>query len=324
MTQQFAILVEGPDGAGKTTLINKLTSRFGVTDFTHHGTYLGESNIAQIYLNSLLSAWHRRSDDKPYSMLLDRSWLAEPIYGAVMRDGENRVTTWQRRMLERTFLGLGGVVVLCIPPFETCLRNWSTRREREYPDSRQKLRAIFQGYYDSASIWYRRGLPVLLYDYEVDPSADAFIEMLRCRIELYRNEGPGAGGWNLARWLLIGDKPNSDDAVSRYQVPFVSTHEGGCSAWLTEKLEAWDIRECNLHLVNQYHVKSSDFAVFGGITRKFGSNVVALGRSAELWCDVNNIESFHTLPHPQFWKRFHFHEEYPLKDIFHAQLTTNH
>jgi hypothetical protein len=183
----MSLILEGPDGGGKTTLLSKIREQFGVDTMVHHGAYIGDTNIAQYYMESLQTARRGIVTNKSFNFVMDRSWLAEPIYGTAMRGGENRIALGQQRVLEETFAGLGGLtgVVLCLPPLETCLANWAARREREYPDSEARLTLIYTQYLAAIEEWRSRKLFVYVYDYTIDPSAGDLMKLLKK--DLYDN-----------------------------------------------------------------------------------------------------------------------------------------
>ena len=119
------IILEGPDGGGKTTLAETLRAQLQSNGMTHvikHGPYKGvqSEDLCKIFFRSMSQAL--TYDDH---VIMDRSWLSEPIYGNVYRKGENRVDMPRRRMLERVALSRGAVVVLRgaagnAPPWPPC------------------------------------------------------------------------------------------------------------------------------------------------------------------------------------------------------------
>lgn len=304
------IIVEGPDGAGKTTLIEALRAKQRWSGVDHHGAYLDETAIARHYLASLYAALV-----KPKRLqLMDRSWIAEPIYGAVMRGGLNRIQPYQLRMLNRVAMGVSTVVVLCLPPFEACEAAWKDRLEREYPQRAEQLRMIYDGY----SNWFEmvktrnEGAPVILYDYTRYTDARARIEQTIAEvIDNSLNLGPGIGACPGPVYgdqtLLIGDEVSEHGHA---RLPFVSMTRSGCSAWLADQLDKWDVHEGQLYWVNQAELHPDDFH---GTLDQF-KRIVALGGNAAAWCEQEGFEHI-VVPHPQYWKRFNFNKPYPLREV---------
>lgn len=285
-----AVIIEGPDGAGKTTLIEALRQRWRWSGVDHHGAYLGEERIARHYLKSL----YRGLAQPQRVQLLDRSWLAEPIYGAVMRGGADRITIADRRMLERVALGAGAVTVLCLPPFKACERAWKGRLEREYPQRADQLRALYDAYKQLGAD--------LVYDYTTDTAAE-LTKALQALLVARVNQGPGLGSPK-ATTLLVGDEVSQHGHPA---LPFVDLTRGGCSAWLAEHLEEHGVAEAGLYWINQATSEPDDFAAGLGQFER----VVALGGQAIAWCETRGVAHVATY-HPQYWKRFRHHEEYPL------------
>lgn len=300
------LIVEGVDGAGKTTLIEAIAKRYRWADVRHHGAYPGETAIARHYLRSAYEAL--RHPNK--LVVMDRSWLAEPVYGLVMRDGANRVPAWQRRMLERVALGAGAVVVHCHPSLDACRRAWESRLHREYPQKAEQL-AQLHDLYGVARPGWAAVFPVLEYDYTSDDRA-RFLDLVDEALLARRGNGdPTIGAPVQDRpWLLIGDRPGHPNP---HALPFVSIVASdtrlGCSAWLADQLESWGVSERRLAWANQSEVDGSQFEAFDRYR-----GVIALGGYALGWCETNDVSAAATF-HPQYWKRFHHHEPYPLKEL---------
>lgn len=162
------IILEGPDGGGKTTFAKELVehwSMLGEKLATYdHGPYKGETQIWKHYFDSMLPAYADDSD-----VLLDRCWLAEPVYGRVMRGGMNRLQFWQERILQHVAASCQTTVVYCMPGIEACLASFARRRAQEYPDSEQKIRDIYYGYLDQLSApENHRNWKSLIYNYRRD------------------------------------------------------------------------------------------------------------------------------------------------------------
>ncbi len=122
------IIIEGPEGSGKTTATKLLIEKFGY-NYYHDGPpdleQIDDNNIGLYYtliLESFKEPW-----------IWDRSIIGELVYGPVFR-GKSRLT----RERVQYFLGDPGTArrsnlrtILMLPPFETILENWKERREEQ-------------------------------------------------------------------------------------------------------------------------------------------------------------------------------------------------
>jgi hypothetical protein len=297
------IILEGPDGAGKSTLAAALGARLG-REVRHHGPYLGEAEIAARYFADVADVLGGMP------LIVDRSWPSEPIYGAVHRGGIDRVGVNGRRVLERGALAAGAVLVRCLPPLGRCLATWRARRGDEYLRGEAQLRAVHTAYLD-----LRSAVPVVDFDYTADSADD-----LPARLEAaaWPNPGPGAGAWRPGESvLLVGERPNTARAGDlKHRLPFASVHPGGCSAWLADRLEEAGVGEERLYWVNAYDVtgRRTDPAFIAGLAPRA---VVALGRHAHAWCLDAGVDEacLSWVTHPQHHKRFYFNRPYPLVSL---------
>lgn len=139
------IILEGPDGAGKTTLGEKLATMLGVP-ISNHGPYKGEGQIWMRYFDSMVPYYKGERH-----VILDRCWLAEPVYGAVYRGGTNRIEPWQKRILNHVANSGSVMLVWCLPPVEKCLEAFRSRRQLEMLDSEQQLRDVYFEYVKAAA-----------------------------------------------------------------------------------------------------------------------------------------------------------------------------
>ena len=136
------VIFEGVDGAGKTTLAKHVANVLDA-DLIHHGPYqdiTGGVDLAEIYEKSTLNAVYGLRN-----VILDRSWISEEVYGAVYRDGANRLAhiaqTIERRLVFSYDLSV--VVVFCVPLLSRVIVNLSMRDEAFDPT---KIREVYNAY----------------------------------------------------------------------------------------------------------------------------------------------------------------------------------
>lgn len=303
------IIIEGPDGAGKTSLAETLTRRYPATRNCHHGAMPHLEDVAPIYHQALVSNW-------PGLTIIDRAWPSERIYGRVYRGGSNRVGDAYRRMLERVALSLGTLEIVCLPPLETCLQSFRERLGTEYLDNEAQLRAVYQEYHDYAH--RPTSIPRLIYDYTANHALFILLNQIsdHC-VQMYSNAGPGAGNYQAGRVLMVGERFNSGvggTMTPDARFPFVSYTRIGCSGWLAEQLEGARIPESFLYWINAIDDKNQGWVGSGAWLRALAPRaIVALGGEALQWvkgtgfqCQI--IES----RHPQYWHRFRTGQAYPM------------
>lgn len=124
------IIVEGPDGAGKSTLITMLgyqrvhlrSLRGGVGGTTPEGWGDGRP-VVDAYVHAL--------DTHPPETAFDRFHLSERVYGPILR-GAQLITTDVYVEMSRVLRERRIPVIVCLPPFETTYRN-VTKHGRERP-----------------------------------------------------------------------------------------------------------------------------------------------------------------------------------------------
>lgn len=309
------VIVEGPDGAGKSTLVEQLRTEyehcgeFRQVRVVHHGPYHGEEKIAGKYFTPMA----RCIVEQDTALIMDRSWLSEPIYGAVLRGGQSRITYQEDRMLSRAALALDVQIVLCLPPLETVLEN--------RPEDATWLADVHQcyaHYFASEGIRIGWNLPKPIeFDYTEDYFRTGFLRARR-----YLNEGPGAGVFCPGSVLMVGDRPNTArHGDVKHRVPFVSFgRRDGCSWWLADQLDEAEVSELTLYWINAYDFRgeptSADF-----LRTMLPRHVVLLGVNAIKWYKQHASKISRELDiemlvleeyHPMAWKRFHFNEPYRM------------
>lgn len=116
----MSIIIEGPDGAGKTTLITGLTRETAIPVHEKASTSTGGpvDNIAD-WAKSDLATWALQ----PLAIYDRHPMFSEIFYGAVIR---NHVDPWfgsdEASALAETMMSTG-LVIYCLPPIETVMEN---------------------------------------------------------------------------------------------------------------------------------------------------------------------------------------------------------
>lgn len=290
-------IIEGPDGAGKTTLTKQAWSGADVVHTgppSRHGAW-------RDYYGRLKTLVH--NPNEPEHTVFDRFLYGEQVYGPVLRS-DTSFTDIHRRMLERVLFSLQGVLVVALPEWEVCREVWGSRAETELVKQEQKLKAL----YDRWKLLLSQGeiqLPYTTYDF-TDPRAVTQVQDVAQMIRPPANQGPGIGRFAEGVTLLVGEQVNTN--VAELEWPFVS--DQGSSMWLTQQLAHHQVREGDLYWINALDRNGQrTSAAFLDLLRP--KQIIAMGRAAEVWCKAHGVQHVY-VPHPQAWKRFYSGQLYPL------------
>jgi hypothetical protein len=122
-----------------------------------------------------------------------------------------------------------------------------------------------------------------------------------------------------ARLLLVGeDFAQVGEHDSFYQWPFASVDHGGCSQWLTKQLEEAGIREQCLSWINADALEALPTFAYPRLFE--GKTVIGLGQKAHKILTGLEIDDLYLVEHPQYWKRFHSSEHYPLLSFLQTEV----
>lgn len=296
-TSKKLTIFEGCDGSGKTTAAREFAEMTGAKYVHFHNLPRITLGLGRLYVEAMLPALLGYED-----VVFDRSWFSETPYGEAFREGQDRLTNADRRMLERLALRCGAVMVLCDPTYEVAEANFLKRKGQEYLKTTAQLRQVHTAYREQPC-----QLPVVTYDY-----TDGNVEYtLLPDVERYRHpQHPlylqSAGSWD-AQLVLVGESfAERKDQDPWYQWPFGSFSGEGCSQWLTDQLDAALVPEADLLWINSD--QPLDFLLDREVQNQ---KVIALGAkaAAELYrLKIRAVE----VPHPQHHKRFGSGKRYAL------------
>lgn len=147
------IILEGPDGSGKTTLAKVLAE-----DHKYKIVHNGPPETKELDLFYIGQLYGANSDSKP--TVFDRLHLGERIYGNVMRN-KSLINPMEEKIIERHSEAMDAQIVLCLPPWRIVLENWVRNAANEYVDSVAKLETIYDAY---LKLLYS-GRPYVWFDY---------------------------------------------------------------------------------------------------------------------------------------------------------------
>ena len=278
------LLLEGPDGGGKTTLAQDLdwpTASYGE-----------EAQKYEFLFNAIFN-WPKTE------LVIDRFHLSEPVYSKHYRKKPGQVGVLYR-VLERVLNSQGTVVINCLPSWETALENWAQNVENELIKDIVVLSKIYAEYTEIKTF-----LPMAQYNYEQD-DIDPIIDDLLWKSNQSYNQGPGVGWFTPGNVLILADRTSD---IGQHEVPF-SRYRTGCSAWFCGLLEEADIDECQLYWANAHNLIGTEYdpSYIDVLKPKV---IIALGARAAEYCSKHRFQCIR-FDHPQYHKRFYSKREYPL------------
>lgn len=150
--QQKIILLEGPDGAGKSTTGVLLAKKISGV-YIHNNQYskidygidLVNLFYHQMIYATKLSYQMDTSVKKFIPIILDRSWISEMIYGQVYRL-HPRIEQLENKFLTDIFNSLNSVVVNFRPPLDIVLSNFQSNIQEQLLQNTQDLEKIYNMY----------------------------------------------------------------------------------------------------------------------------------------------------------------------------------
>lgn len=312
------IIVEGPDNVGKSTLIKQLIELDPSLRVLHRDRYWpsrGES-IATSYLRALVPTEGDRTAHN--NGIADRMFASECIYGALFRDG-CRMTDGEHFAIRNVLNSYDAIAVHCDAPDETILENWKSR-EQLYDDPLLIARAYRQRF---AEIFATNAL--MRYDW-TSPHAlqmrkdiialhHAKREKMRRALAWWSAMPYGVGQLRHPRVILIGE---SSSPQAKTSVPFANGPAGDFLAWTIARTQRivgdWLARD--IYVTNAEKGTQQDAAILreelAFLVHPTRTVVITLGREAERMLEYvrpslsKQPVAITNLPHPMFWRRFHW------------------
>ena len=286
------IILEGPDGSGKTTVIERLgyerrafkALRGGVGE-SERGNWGAQDPAPIAYARQILAAHPR--------VAFDRFHLSETIYGPILRQGSG-ISDEEVVVLERLLKARGVTTILCLPPAVDTLRN-VVKEGRERP-AYQTLGFLRKSYLAWERLRDATDRYDVFYNYVAKPDGPWLPTLPTCP--------QGVVGSPTARYLFVGDRSNL-----AIDLPFFSMHN--CSGFLNRCLWYAGFRESEIALTNAFNAEGRPRDLHASLLAST-THVIALGVEAGTELGRQGIPvnyPIFTAPHPQFWKRFHARNE---------------
>lgn len=285
------VILEGPDGGGKTSLARKL-EKLGF-EYKHEGPPPENVDLVAHYLNIL-----NESIESDGDVVHDRLWLGERIYGPIAR-GADRLGLNGQKLFTRLCSSKGVLQLICLPTLGITLENYShkIKEAHDYLKNVEKLKEVYVAYLQWFDQFASLG-NIDSFDYRFNDE-----EFVLNHFRLLESSSPkGMVGSKRARYLFIGDKPNHPSI----DVPFHALNGSSGyfnNALLLAGLQDWDVAISNAYSpTNKPHILASMISWLPKL-----EHIFVMGKSAQNWFERNaslGICKVSFIDHPSYLKRF--------------------
>lgn len=280
------VILEGPDGAGKTTLARKLCQAF-ILEYHHEGPPPDG--------NPLIHYGLQLQRARGQNVLFDRFAFGERVYGPVLRDVD-RLGEEGWRQMQRLIWAAGAHQILCLPSLETCLSNFQSSDKERGPRDKDQWAQTYEAYERLVDPFVDPRM--MLYDYETETS-DELIARLATYEENTARLSDDMIGHPMARYLFVGER--GSNAHLPLDLPFFGITDS--ALYLNSALDYAGFHEEEIAFINAFPRLSVE-------PRHIPTDyerVIALGESAAQVCRSQGVEHIQVY-HPQYWRRFHYSE----------------
>lgn len=287
------IILEGPDGAGKTTLAKELQKLLPTARLLHFNrqSTLTADGLGRMYVEAMLPAVMGWED-----VIMDRSWLSEKPYADAYWNGDDRLGTAGKRMLERIAMKAHTCVVRMDPGWNVVHSNWKARKdfnpESELLNDSRELKQVYDAYKEMYT-----ALPVINYDYQVGDTPYLF-KLIQELSTAYHPVYATAGNWRGDYLIVTPDHPPMTDKDSFYRWPMTEFSGAGESRWVANQLTNIGVSEDRLLWVTHDKLRQ---ALRLDPQNQF-KKVLALGGLAASACRELGVQHVE-LPHPTGFRR---------------------
>jgi len=323
MNKTGLILLEGPDGAGKTTLAEHICKRYNGTYI--HRTWSKTMDVWEHHTEGLRLANDYLAEGK--LVVMDRLYPSEMIYGKAFRNG-GQYGDYNARSMERVFLRMAGVMVLAVPKNIEYIKAVHAEKFKKGLEHFDSVSAVAERYVDWAYgskdrpvdgdlveqqsalggfIHLNANYPLVYNVIEDGDYMDDVADEIIARLEITRQRQFSAaldtntpnvlGHKAMAKFLFIGERVGDPKGWSRwpfygkrYSPDFLNRalHELRFNETHGAWTNAWDESNCLPKIYAEApHLK-----------------VIPLGREAERRCNQLRIPIHYSVPHPSYAMRF--------------------
>lgn len=153
------IIIEGPDGAGKTTLCQQLLTSIPGSELKHFGAPATKEealNYYKVYVDLL------KYYDRSKVLIIDRCWYSDMVYGPIMRNTQEMSQEYADMLAGMVVACGGGMIIYCTAGVNTLWSRCKKRGETYIKDS-GTLKLIHDRYEEVMKNCVQF-LPVIRYD----------------------------------------------------------------------------------------------------------------------------------------------------------------
>jgi thymidylate kinase len=304
------VILEGPDGGGKTTLAKRLINEG--FEYRHEGPPPPEMDRVAHYLRIL-----HDSVESGKNIVHDRLWLGERIYGPIAR-GVDKLGDEGQRLFERLHRSKSIHQYICTPNIGAARANYRIKISEadDFLKSTEKWEKVYTNY-----VSWLKSNPVMaqLYDYTLDSNHDRIVSEIFSFQNALRVLPTGTIGSPDARLLFVGDRPNH----RTIDVPFFSLK--GSSAYLNKTLSKCLLDESEIAFSNARSHTGKEHDL-GAILSKLPKleHIFLMGAIAREWfyarSNVKTTYKISCIPHPSYLKRFKGHNLSVMADIINKEI----
>lgn len=283
------IIIEGPDGAGKTTLVQWIKKEPGLTVVK---PYYPKTNQLSYYLQT--PAYYA-------GYFLERYYLSELAYPQ-FKVGRAVMEPWKQFQIEAAMMPFGPVIFYVRPSKETIKRNILTRGD-DYIDEGDIDKMLMV--YDK--LIERSFIPHVKYDFENDDLEKKVTEAAELYIgREYRaanfRHHLSTGSLEEGGIMIVGEVPSNKSVGNGYIKGFLS--DKGSSAFLHQMLYEARVYDNTMPYFTNFwkghdNMKDAVDAIVEEIEELKPRKIIALGKEA-----ATCVPQGEFLEHPSYVKRF--------------------
>lgn len=307
------VILEGPDGGGKTTLAKKLVE--AGFEYKHEGPPPPGVDLLAHYLRILYDSLMSKRN-----VVHDRLWLGERIYGPIVR-GVDRIGDEGQTLFDRLHRSKPIHQYICSPKLGVARANYleKIKEKDDYLKCEHNWTSVFNGY---MSWVYNHAKMGDMYNYQDPDSYQNVVDRIMSHKVALGSLPDGTIGSPTAKYLFIGDKPNH----LTIDVPFFAVN--GSSGYFNKALKLAQIKEANLAVSNAKSAIGTKHSLTEIVrSLPYIEKVFLMGGVAKDWfireynlTGTEKLLDFCEIPHPSFLKRFKGHNPQVMADLILEEL----